>query len=83
MNKIGVVSLFITKSSLLQVQSKILKDFVIVNGGFYHRGEAGILARDVSLTEPKDKMYRVHDLSCGENDISLYRRLQRHGLLLA
>lgn len=51
-----------------------LKEFAIVNGELYFWGGGGVLARALSKAEAKEVLQRIHDLSCGDNDISLYRR---------
>lgn len=56
-----------------------LKDFVLRNGELYYRGSGGVLARVISKEQGKAEMDHVHNLCCGDNDISLYRRLQRKG----
>lgn len=56
-----------------------LKDFVLRSGELYHRGNGGVLARAISKEQAKAKLEHVHELCCGENEISLYRRLQRKG----
>lgn len=35
------------------------------------------MAEALSITGAKEELCSVHDLSCGENDISLYRSFQR------
>lgn len=55
--------------------AKDLKDFIISNGGIYYRGSDGVLARALCLTETREELHRIHHLSCGENDINLYRCL--------
>lgn len=37
-----------------------------------------MFALSLSLIDVKEELCRAHNLSCGEKDISLYRRLQRH-----
>lgn len=64
---------------LYSVITRALKNFVLKNGELYYRGNRGVLARAISKTEAKTKLERVQDLCCGDNDISLYRRLQRRG----
>lgn len=51
----------------------------MVNDEFCFRGSGGMLGRPMSKVEGKATLQRVHDLSCGDNDISLYRHLYRQG----
>lgn len=57
--------------------AKELKEFTLVNGELFLRGSAGVLARAISKAEVKDE--HIHDLSYGDNDISLCGRLQIQG----
>lgn len=52
-----------------------LKDFNSINGHLYFRGNDGVLAPTVSKVENKEELQCIHGLSCGDNDISLYRHL--------
>lgn len=61
------------------VTAKELKEFIFVNGELYFRGTGGILTRAISEGEAKQELKSVNDLSCGNNGISFYRRLQRQG----
>lgn len=57
-----------------------LKDFIVVKGKLYYRGgRGGIMARALAMAEAKEELQHVLKLSCGDNDVSLYRRLQRQG----
>lgn len=49
------------------IAAKDLEDFVAINGEHYH----GVLAQVLYLTEQKEELCRIYDLSFGENDISL------------
>lgn len=42
----------------------------------YFRGTGGVLALAVSNAEVMKEVQRIHNLSYGDNDLSLYRRLQ-------
>lgn len=61
------------------VITRELKDFVLKNGKLYYRGSGGVLARAISKAEAKTELEHVYDLCCRDNDISLYRRLQKRG----
>lgn len=61
------------------VAAKELKLLLLLKAS-YHQGIGGVLAQVLSLTEAKDGLFRNHDLSSDEHDISLYRCLQRQGL---
>lgn len=52
-----------------------LKDFMTVNDELYYRGGGGVMARALSIAEAKEELQRVHELSRGDNDVSLYRCL--------
>lgn len=65
------------------MDTKDLKEFILINGELYHRGTGGVLIRALSQTEAKDELHQIHDLLCGENEIILYRHMQRQGILLA
>lgn len=54
-----------------------LKDFTIVNNESYYQGGGGVIARALSTVEAKEELELIHELSCGDNDVSLYRHLQR------
>lgn len=54
---------------------KDLKDVNVFYGGLYHQGNGRVLARALSLINAKEEVSRIHDLSCGQNDIGLYRHL--------
>lgn len=54
-----------------------LKEFTLANGEPYFRGSGGIITRAMFEGEAKEELKRVHDLSCGDNNIFLSRRLQR------
>lgn len=60
---------------LLQPSSSViareLKDFALKNGELYYRGSGGVLSRAISKVEAKTELERVHNLCCGDNDISL------------
>lgn len=57
--------------------SRNLKDFVLTNGELYFWGNGGVLARPTSKVDAKMEVKRVHNIYCEDNDISMYRRLQR------
>lgn len=56
-----------------------LKDFMAINNELYHHCGGGFVARPLSITEVKEELQRVHELSCGDNDVSIYRCLKRQG----
>lgn len=58
---------------------KGLKDFTLINGKLYSRGNGGVLAQAIYKAKAKEELKRIHDLSCEDNDISLYRCLHRRG----
>lgn len=43
----------------------------------YYQGSGGILATAISEAESKEQLKQIHDSTCADNDISLYRRIQR------
>lgn len=69
--------------NLLQASSttsvKEHKDFTVGEGELHYRGNRGILVRAILEEEARVELECVHDLSCGDNDIGLYRRLQKYG----
>ncbi|KAH7838883.1 hypothetical protein Vadar_032240 [Vaccinium darrowii] len=56
-----------------------LAQFTMLGRKLYFRGPQGWLARCIGLEEAKAKLRQIHDATCGENDISLYQRVQRQG----
>lgn len=56
-----------------------LKEFTPVDGEMYYRGSYGVFARAISKNGAKEELERIHNLSCGDNNISLYRLLRRQG----
>lgn len=63
----------ILPSSTLTIKS--LKDFVIVGNSIIE-----VVASEGHVcTEANEELQRVHELLCGINDVSLYRRLHRQG----
>lgn len=52
-----------------------LKNFIVGNAKLYHRGSGRVLAQAFSLTEAKEDIHRIYDISYGENDINLNRLL--------
>lgn len=68
-----------SNSTILTVAAKELKEFTLVNNKVYFRGTGGLIALAVSKAEAKEELKHVRNLSCGDNDVRLYRRLQRQG----
>ncbi|GMP93460.1 hypothetical protein CsSME_00043281 [Camellia sinensis var. sinensis] len=71
---------------LEQLRSKVgkltmakLAQFTIIQGELYFRGGTGFLARCVGQQEASFRLQQIHEKSCGDGDISLYRRIQRQG----
>ncbi|XP_028112584.1 uncharacterized protein LOC114310692 [Camellia sinensis] len=71
---------------LEQLRSKVgkltmakLAQFIIIQGELYFRGGTGFLARCVGQQEASFRLQQIHEKSCGARDISLYRKIQRHG----
>ncbi|XP_028053606.1 uncharacterized protein LOC114257970 [Camellia sinensis] len=71
---------------LKQLRSKVgkltmakLAQFIIIQGELYFRGGTGFLARCVGQQEASFRLQQIHENSCGDVDISLYRKIQRHG----
>lgn len=56
-----------------------LSYFVILRGELYHRAPQGWLARCVGAEEAREVLNQIHDDNCAENEIALYRRVQRQG----
>lgn len=50
---------------------------MIIEGQLYYQGSGGILATAISEAESKEQLKQIHDSTCADNDISLYRRIQR------
>lgn len=44
----------------------------MVNWELYFPGIGTFMAPALSMAEAKEKLQRVHDFSCGNNDINLY-----------
>lgn len=59
--------------------AKKLKEYIIVNGELYFRDNGRVLALAISNAEAKEELKRFNELSCDDNEISLYKRLQRQG----
>lgn len=53
------------------------KDFTRVVKEVYYGYGGGVMAQALSMAKAKMELQRVHKLSCGDKDVSLYRRLQR------
>ncbi|GMP49154.1 hypothetical protein CsSME_00016227 [Camellia sinensis var. sinensis] len=71
---------------LEQLRSKVgkltmakLAQFTIIQGELYFRGGTGFLARCVGQQEASFRLQQIHEKSCEDGDISLYRRIQRQG----
>ncbi|XP_028089774.1 uncharacterized protein LOC114290082 [Camellia sinensis] len=71
---------------LEQLRSKVgkltmakLAQFIIIQGELYFRGGTGFLVRCVGQQEASFRLQQIHEKSCGDGDISLYREIQRHG----
>ncbi|GMP48863.1 hypothetical protein CsSME_00016061 [Camellia sinensis var. sinensis] len=69
-----------------QLRSKVgkltmakLAQFTIIRSELYFRGGTGFLARCVGQQEASFRLQQIHEKSCGDGDISLYRRIQRQG----
>ncbi|XP_028119492.1 uncharacterized protein LOC114316983 [Camellia sinensis] len=56
-----------------------LAQFIIIQGELYFRGGTGFLARCVGQQEASFRLQQIHERSYGDGDISLYRKIQRHG----
>ncbi|KAH7845471.1 hypothetical protein Vadar_002619 [Vaccinium darrowii] len=52
-----------------------LSQFTILKGELYFRGPQGWLARCINDTQAKEILGQIHEETCGENDIALYRRI--------
>lgn len=57
--------------------SKNVKKFVTSDKELYYWGSSDTLARALSTTEAYKELWRIHELSCGISEISLYSRLQQ------
>lgn len=73
MRNIGNIPLFRTWFSHLQTWPRGLQGFYSHYDEPYHRGNGRPLTGDLSLSGAKEELELTHDLSCGENNISLYR----------
>lgn len=49
------------------------------NGEIYFRESGGVLAQPITNSEAKEELKCIPDISCGDNDIRLYRRLRGRG----
>lgn len=61
------------------VAQKSWRNFNLVSCELCFRGSGGGLARDIPKAEAKNELQRIHNLSCGDNDIRLYRLLKIQG----
>ncbi|XP_028054430.1 uncharacterized protein LOC114258639 [Camellia sinensis] len=52
-----------------------LAQFIIIQGELYFRRGTGFLARCVGQQEASFRLQQIHEKSCGDEDISLYRRI--------
>ncbi|XP_028121466.1 uncharacterized protein LOC114318723 [Camellia sinensis] len=71
---------------LEQLRSKVgkltmakLAQFIIIQGELYFRGGTGFLAQCVGQQEASFRLQQIHEKFCRDGDISLYRRIQKHG----
>lgn len=55
--------------------TKKLKDFTLISDELYFQGSGGVLARTMSKAEMEEDLQCIHDLYCGDNDITLYMRI--------
>ncbi|XP_028080536.1 uncharacterized protein LOC114282093 [Camellia sinensis] len=69
---------------LEQLRSKVgkltmakLAQFIIIQGELYFREGIGFLARCVGQQEASFRLQKIHEKSCGDGDISLYRRMEK------
>lgn len=63
---------FLQPSSTMTAEE--LNDFILIDSKLYLWCNGGILARTIFGGEAKEELKRVHSLSCGNNNRSLYRR---------
>ncbi|KAG5552094.1 hypothetical protein RHGRI_010249 [Rhododendron griersonianum] len=56
-----------------------LSSFIVLHGELYHRGPQGWLARCICAKEAEEVLDRIHIDNCADNEIALYRRIQRQG----
>lgn len=49
--------------------------FTILRSELYYRGPKAWLTRCIGPGEAEKKLRQIHDKTCGENEISLYRRI--------
>lgn len=60
-----------------------LKEFNFISRELYFRGRGWVMAQSLSMAEAKEEHLHIYDLLCEDNNISIYRILQRQGVLLA
>lgn len=53
--------------------------YMLLHGELDYREPGGSLARCLSKEEAKLRLNQIHEKSCGSEDVSLYRRVQRQG----
>ncbi|XP_059639458.1 uncharacterized protein LOC132281806 [Cornus florida] len=56
-----------------------LKDYTLYLGILYYRVPGGILTRCVGTEEAARVLHTIHAQTCGNDSLSLYRRIQRQG----
>lgn len=55
-----------------------LKDFTLIDGDYF-QGNNRVFAHDIFNVASKEELKCIHDLSCRNNDVNLYKHLQRRG----
>lgn len=72
-NKIVILLSSKTDSAIFLCDRMRTERLALISRELYF--QSGVLARAISKAETKEELKHVHDLSCGDTDISLYRRL--------
>ena len=66
--------------STVMADLREIKNYTLISGDLYRRLPGGVLARCISLEEAEEKLFEVHEKTCGDGGAAnLYRRLQRLG----
>ena len=73
----AIVKLLKTGEGTLSIMR--VAQYMLLHGELYYREPGGSLARCLGKEEAKLRLNQIHEKSCGDGDVSLYRRVQHQG----
>ena len=73
----AIIKLLKTGEGTLSIMR--VAQYMLLHGELYYREPGGSLARCLDKEEAKLRLNQIHEKSCGDGDVSLYRRVQRQG----